>query len=95
MTFAPACARGIDTGGDRVIEETAAVLGRAAARIVRTLADDRRVEGDAHRVRVVARRGRDRADGGAVAAVVADAAVAGDVAARRIDPAGEFGQGSD
>ena len=87
-------ARSVDACGDRVVEELAAVGAgrRSMPGIVGALADDRRVERDAHRVRPVARRGRDRADRRAVAAFVADAAIAGDVAAGRIDPAGEFGE---
>ena len=44
------------------------------------------------RVRAVAGRGGDRADRRAVAVLVADSAVAGDVAAGRVDPAGELGE---
>ena len=50
MTLRAGMARGVDARGDRVIEELAAVLGAAGARVVGALADDRRIERDAHRV---------------------------------------------
>ena len=62
----------------------------AGARLIRTFADDRRIERDTHCVPIVAGRRRDCADSSAVTASSLTPRVADDVAAGRIDAPGEF-----
>ena len=84
--------RAVDAGGDVAIAELARLRSvGAAARPIGAQRDDRGVVGDADDAGVVARRGGDHRHVGAVIVERLDRAVAGNVAAGRVDPAGEFG----
>ncbi len=92
ITLAPlARARSI-ASGDVGIAVRAAVVGIAIARIGRVERHDGRSEGDPQGSAAVARRRRHRGHRRAVALRVGDPAVGGDVAAGRIDLAGELGE---
>ena len=87
--------RGVDPRGNGIVRKGAAlVLARigAASRGVGAERQDRRVEGDAEVLRIVARASGRRGHRGAVAVFVGHAAAPRDVAARGIDPPGEFGE---
>src|SRR6185437_5421307 len=78
----------IDACSYRGVVEIACVLaatGGARSRGVGALADDRRVERDAHRVLVIAGSCCDGADRGPMPIAVTHSAIACDIAARGID----------
>ena len=85
-------ARGVDARGDRAVEKFASAVRALAQEPGESARSLTIVASNATPIvsATVARRGGDRADRRAVAALVADAATAGDVAARRVDAAGEL-----
>src|SRR5262249_43120980 len=84
--------RGVDARGERIVEEGTAIGPPATSRLVSALADDGGGERNAHRVGTIARRRGNGSDGRTMAPIVAKAAISGNVTARRIDTADEFGK---